>query len=221
MGRKTGLGRTALDDGTKERIRGLEHPRNLSALASAVGSLQWTRPFVPNLSVAIAKWKRLLGDPVGKSLQVVTVSTESTDEFGKTKDMVADCKDLYPLSENRVVSVDADASPYGYGGLVYHIDDYGEKQTILVVSGSFDKVQSKWAQAEHEAFGIMKVTTTAAPILLGRHFILSTDARSLTFLSSDTSKKIYRWFLQLLPYHFDIRHIAAKYNQIADDLSRM
>jgi len=221
VGRKTGHGRTALDDGTKERIRGLEHPRNLSALASAVGSLQWTRPFVPKLSVAIAKWKRLLGDPVGKNLQVITVSPESTDEFNKIKEMVADCRDLYPLNEDRVISVDADASPYGYGGLVYHIDDYGEKQIILVVSGSFDKVQSKWAQAEHEAFGVMKVITTAAPILLGRHFILNTDARNLTFLSSDTSKKIYRWFLQLLPYHFDIRHIPAKYNQMADDLSRM
>ena len=105
--------------------------------------------------------------------------------------------------------------------MVYHLDELGEKQIILVVSGSFDRVQRKWSQAEHEAFGVLKVITTAAPFLLGRHFFLNTDARNLTFLSSDNTKKIYRWFMQLLPYHFTINHIPGKYNTMADNLSRM
>ena len=91
----------------------------------------------------------------------------------------------------------------------------------MVVSGSFDKVQTKWSQAEHEAFGVMKVITSASHLLLGRHFVLNTDARNLTFISSDSTKKIYRWFLQLLPFHFTINHIPGKDNVMADQLSRM
>ena len=67
----------------------------------------------------------------------------------------------------------------------------------------------------------MKVITFASHLLLGRHFLLNTDARNLTFISSDSTKKIYRWFLQLLPFHFTINHIPGKDNIMADQLSRM
>ena len=95
VGRKAVGGRTALDEETKARIRNLQHPTSMSDLLSTVGSLQWTRPFVPALSQAIAKWKLLL-EPSGKNNTKLIPTEKTLRAFEHVKQMVADCKSLYP-----------------------------------------------------------------------------------------------------------------------------
>ena len=93
VGRKPLGGRTALDDGTKTRISNLKHPMNMGDLLSVVGSLRWTRPFVPALFQAIAKWKLLL-EPTGKNNNKLIPTEKTLRAFEHVKQMVADCKSM-------------------------------------------------------------------------------------------------------------------------------
>ena len=79
----------------------------------------------------------------GRNKTTLVPNDKALSEFEGVKQMVAECKYLYSLDETRSIHVDADASPEVYGGLVYHIDNNGEKQIVMVIFGSFDKVQSK------------------------------------------------------------------------------
>jgi hypothetical protein len=147
---------------------------------------------------------------------------ESIVLFDEIKDSVANSEKLHHQDPNRALFVDTDASEYGIAGIIYHLqEETGEKDIISVYSASLDRTQKKWSQAELEAFAMMKVLTAGESYLMGRHFTLRTDARNLTFASKDKNKKIYRWFLSVLPFHFDIIHIPGVQNELADAISRM
>jgi RNase H-like domain found in reverse transcriptase len=58
--------------------------------------------------------------------------------------------------------------------------------------------------------------------LLGRHFYLLTDAKSLTFLktSSSSNSKLMRWGLLLAEFDFSCAHLPGAQLIIPDYLSR-
>ncbi|GKT33642.1 hypothetical protein ADUPG1_002572, partial [Aduncisulcus paluster] len=86
---------------------------------------------------------------------------------------------------------------------------------------SLSAVQRRWSTYEKEAWAIVSSIHKLDYFLRGHHFTLHTDHRNLTFLRTDTSAKVGRWFLSLSEYSFDIIHVAGAQNGAADCLSRL
>ena len=80
---------------------------------------------------------------------------------------------------------------------------------------------------EKEAYAIVESLRKWRHYLVGRHFQLITDQRSVAFMfnSKSASKikndKIARWRAELSCYHYDIVYRTGKDNAAADALSRV
>jgi len=85
----------------------------------------------------------------------------------------------------------------------------------------------KHSSIEKEAYAIVEALRKWRHFLIGRHFKLVTDQRSVSFMfnsrhsSKIKNEKILRWRLELACYNYDIVYRPGKQNDIADTLSRI
>jgi hypothetical protein len=73
---------------------------------------------------------------------------------------------------------------------------------------------------EKEGYGIFYAIIHNEHLLGGRHFVLKTDQRNLTFINSEGSPKVYCWKLRLQEFDFDLEYVKEEDNPIADITSR-
>ena len=124
-----------------------------------------------------------------------------------------------------------DASEYaGYGAYFYRLEggegagaEFRDKKERVIgyFSKAYTKEQLNYSTVEKE---ILVMTVKHFQVYLySREFIMRTDHKPLTFLFTKTNpnKRIERWLLRLMVYHFQIRYIPGKENRIADALSRI
>ena len=123
---------------------------------------------------------------------------------------------LYFIDHSRPIYVNTDASLKGWGGILYQLDDNGNKLICGIKSGSWNKVQAKWPTVEQEAYAIYRTVIDFEHHLIGRPFTLFTDSQNLTFLKDSPSRKIQRWRLALQMFSFQSIHIEGEKNVEAD-----
>lgn len=94
-------------------------------------------------------------------------------------------------------------------------------QLLGFVSKNFSEPATRWSTIEQECYGIYHAVNSFAYYLYGKHFILETDHRNLVWIESSIVPKIVRWRVYLQSFSFQLRHIAGKLNNVADQLSRL
>ena len=81
------------------------------------------------------------------------------------------------------------------------------------------------SSVEKEAQAIVESINHWQHFLLGRHFMLITDQRSVTYMydTKNSSKikndKVLHWRVELSPYSYDIHYRLGKYNVAADNFT--
>lgn len=67
----------------------------------------------------------------------------------------------------------------------------------------------QYVTIELECLAIVRATEKFQPFLYDKHFILQTDHRPLTFLSSskNLNARLMRWSLLLQPYSFHVEYM--------------
>lgn len=110
---------------------------------------------------------------------------------------------------------------------VYKENNVGTPRIISFASKSLTTTERKYAQNQREALGAVWAVEHFSYLLMGRRFILRTDAQGMTFIlnrSREESKRALTradgWALRLSPYHYDIEYIKGLDN-IADPSSRL
>ena len=87
--------------------------------------------------------------------------------------------------------------------------------------------EQKHSSVEKEAYAIVEANRKWRHLLLGKHFKLITDQKSVSFMLNPKSKskikneKITRWKLELACFSYDIPYRSGKQNAAADALSRI
>ena len=92
---------------------------------------------------------------------------------------------------------------------------YGSKKLV----GS----QLNYGIYDREFMAVVEALRTWRYYLMGRHFIVMTDHKSLIYLKNQNlidSTKVARWMDFLPQFDFDIRYLQGKNNSAADALSR-
>ena len=74
---------------------------------------------------------------------------------------------------------------------------------------------------ERELMAIVFTVKKWRPYILGKHFTVRTDQRSLCFLLEqlEVEAAYKKWLLKLMPYNFSIQYKPDKTNSAADSLS--
>ena len=98
---------------------------------------------------------------------------------------------------------------------------------VAYASRILTSAEQNYSQVERESLAIVFGVTKFRQYLLGRHFTLLTDHKSLITLMGEhkpvpqlASAQIKRWSLLLAAYNYTIEFIPGKQNVYADFLSR-
>lgn len=151
---------------------------------------------------------------------------EHSEAFERLKDQIAQCTTaLGYFSEQGKTILFTDASPYALGAVLVQEDE--PPRIISFASKALTATEKKYPQNQREALAAVWAVEHFAYFLLGRHFVLRTDAQGFTFIlnrSREDSKRALNradgWALRLSPYSFDVEYVRGREN-IADPSSRL
>ena len=213
-------------DPTKEKVKAIQEapqPHNVTELRSFLGIINYYSKFLPNLSVTLSPLYHLLKKGVKWQW-----NEQHTTAFAKAKSTLQDDSLLVHYDSTRPLVVACDASPYGLGAVLSHIMDDGQERPVAYASRTLTSAEKNYSQLEKEALGVVFAVQKFHKYLYGRHFVIESDHRPLSFIFSNSkaisptaSARIIRWTLTLSAYSFTIRHKPGKDLGNADALSRL
>ncbi|KAK6179270.1 hypothetical protein SNE40_011672 [Patella caerulea] len=205
-----------------EAINNAPVPTNVSELKSFLGLLNYYGKFLPNLSTML--------NPLHELLQKDTPwlwSKECDKAFMICKQKLTDSKMLVHYDVNKPLKIACDASSYGLGSVISHVDKEGNEQPIAFASRTLNPSERNYSQLEKEALSIIYGIKKFHQYLYGRTFILETDHKPLTTILGPytavptlAAARLQRWALILSAYQYQIVYRSSVEHGNADALSR-
>ncbi|EFP11683.1 hypothetical protein CRE_27751 [Caenorhabditis remanei] len=206
-----------------EVIRGMESPKNQKQLASFLGAICFYSRFVPKLSDLRGPLDRLMKQDVDWKWTNI-----EQNAFDRLKNSVADATMLSHFKEDWKIVIAADASQYGIGGVLSHINPEGQELPIAHFARSLTETEKRYSQIEKEGLALVYTVKKCHKFVFGRKFSLQTDHKPLLAIFGDnkdlpvhSQNRLVRWAITLLSYNFDISYVSTAKFAKADWLSRM
>ena len=121
-------------------------------------------------------------------------------------------------------TVKTDASRSGLGAVLEQ-ETSNEWETISYATRFLNKVDKKYSINELELLGVVWALEHFKHNLLRHHFTVQTDHRALLSILKEKSSKIHqsrltKWYDRLIPFHFNIEHIAGTKIGLTDYMYR-
>lgn len=198
-------------------ISDFARPTNQRIVRQYLGLTGYFRRFIPKYSEIAAPLYALLRK---KAKFVWTEKQEKAYlilKFALTNQPVLT---LYVPTDKHEVF--CDASSHGLGGILMQIDQEGISRPVSYFSRCTTDQESVWSSYELETIALVETLRRFRYYLLGKHFIVYTDCRSLeqAYSKRKMIDKIARWFMEIQEYDFEIRYKAGKQMEHVDFLSR-
>lgn len=202
-------------------IQKFRHPSTSSELRSFLGLASFVGSYIKNFAdISAPLWSVA-------TVQKWSWGKEQEDAFELIKHRIIDSTiSLGFFSESDKTVLYTDASPNALGAVLVQENDKGISRIISFASKSLTVTEKKYAN-QREALSAVWAVEHFSYFLLGRHFILRTDAQGMTFVFNrsreDSKRALTRadgWALRLSPYNYDIEYIKGR-NNIADPSSRL
>lgn len=212
----------AIDAEKVQDVMAFEPPGNATELRSFLGLAAYLREYIPNFADMV--------NPMWEVLKIKPFAwTQEADEaFEKTKLTIANCTTkLSFFDENAKTIVYTDASPHALGAVLVQETEGDLPRIICFASKTLTPTERIYPQIQKEALGIVWAVERLYYYLLGRKFVIRTDARGLAFIfdrEKTTGKRALNraegWALRISGLDYTIEWIKGQKN-IADPLSRL
>lgn len=210
---------------TPEKTRAIKEaptPKNTTELRSFLGLLNYYGKFLPNLSTKLHPLHTLLNKN-----QTWQWGTEQEQTFQLAKEALQADTLLVHYDTTKPLVLACDASQYGIGAVLSHVIE-GQERPVAYISRTLSAAEKNYSQIEKEALAIVYAVKKFHMYLYGRHFVIESDHRPLSFLFGETtqvpqmaSSRIQRWAITLSAYKYTIRYKAGKDLGNADAFSRL
>ncbi|KAL7724915.1 hypothetical protein ACLKA6_020051 [Drosophila palustris] len=223
LGRRVSTRGILPDNSGLAAVKELKPPTNLQQLDAFMGKVNYYCNFIPNYSQ--------LASPLNQLRRKNTPFKFGPDQqqaFTALKTHILNATELAHFNENLPLVLATDASSFGIGVVLSHIQPDGKERPIAFASKTLDVHQVRYSQIEKEALSIIFGVKKFHQYLYGRKFILITDHKPLVtifnpskHLPTMTSNRLQRWAIILMAYNFEIKYRSTAAHGNADALSRL
>lgn len=218
LGFTIGFGRIKPQVEKMEAIRSFPVPTTKKKVRGFVGLVSWYRKFVPNFSERTLVLRNLTKKAAPNK---VRWSEECNEAFEDLKEAICTEPVLHSPDFNQPFILQTDASQSGLGAVLIQ-EKEGERRPVVFLSRRLLDRETRYSTVEKECLAVKWAVDSLRYYLLGRHFILETDHRTLQWLHmmKDANNRITRRYLSLQTYDFTVQYRPGKFNVVADCLSR-
>lgn len=216
-------GTRPLDDKIKT-IQDFPPPKTAKGLRRFLGMINFYRRFLPHAAEAQSPLHDMLSGPNVKGPTALTWTTEQSIAFEKCKTQLCNATLLSHPVHDAPLSLTTDASNTALGAVLQQrIND--EWQPLAFFSQKLSKPQIKYSAYDRELLAIYESVKHFKHMLEGRHFIIFTDHKPITYAFQQKDRKCtprqFNHLDYISQFTTDIRHIAGQDNLTADTLSRI
>jgi transposase InsO family protein len=193
-------------------------PKTLKGLRAFLGLANYFRDHVRDHSVLAEPLQKMVFGP--NKHRVLKFNEVELEAFNKLKQAIAECPMLWFVDENSPIHLQTDACDFGIGAYLFQLIN-GVERPIYFLSKALSLLQQRWSTFEKEAYAIYFTLVKLSYLLRDVPFVLHTDHRNLTFITTDSSAKVLRWKLYLQEHNYEIQYIPGPENVVADAFSRL
>nr|KAG5707621.1 hypothetical protein BaRGS_031003 [Batillaria attramentaria] len=206
------------EPGKVQKILDIAKPVSKRQVRSLLGLIGYYRRYVPNFATLTAPLSDLTRADRPRK---ITWTAECDDALRAVQRILATFPVLLIPDLSKEFIVRTDASNSGLGAVLLQDKD-GLLHPVAFVSRKLLDQETRYSTIERECLAIVWSLTKLSRYLWGREFVLQTDHRPLSYLTSGKFKncRITRWALALQEFRFRIEPVQGKLNVFADCLSR-
>ena len=211
LGHVISEGGVAVDPEKIECIKNWEKPITVKKLRGYMGLTGYYRKYVPNYGV-IAK---PLTNMLKKGNFIWT--DEAEEAFEKLKEALMNTPVLAMPDFSKEFTVECDASNVGIGAILSQ-----EGHPIAFISKALAPRHVALSVYDKEMMAVVFAVQHWRPYLLGRHFHIYTDHRTIQYFLNQkiTTPAQQKWLAKLIGYDYTIHYRPGKNNAACDALSR-
>ena len=213
-------------DGKKvEKVRQWPVPRCAKDVRKFLGLVQYLAVFLPRLADHRSVLTALTTKEAQKNWPGWT--TRHQVAFQNIKDIVlsSECMTVidHDHMDGRKIFVSCDASDVGTGACLSFGKTLESARPVAWDSAQLSQAEKNYPTHEKEMLAIVRALKKFRADLLGTHFTVYTDHRTLECFQKqrDLSRRQARWQEFLAEYDFEIVYVKGEENTVADALSRM
>lgn len=198
-------------------IQNLPMPRNIRELRGFLGFVNYERRFIQNFSDLTIPLLRLLKKDCKWEWGEKEIQT-----FNAIKQAYLSVTFVNHPDLNNRFFIQGDSSDYGVGGILFQLDEEGNKKVIAYASRTLRPAELNYTVTEKEALALIFLLQQWRTLILGNPLSVITDHKSLSYVMNCPLKtsRLTRWVLYMQEYNFQISHCKGKENITADHLSR-
>ena len=207
----------AKSQGISERLR----PTNLKQLRSFLGAVNQFNKFMPNLAAISFPFRS-----ISKKIAEWTWNTDHETAIKKINEEIKKVVELSHFKRNQEIRIICNASKQGSGAVLQQNQSLGEWKPICFASRFLRKFEAIYSINELELLAIVWAVKHFKNYVFGVKFKTISDHKALmTVLKLNRGNKIFsskltKWVVRLIPFEFEVVHVAGRTLGMTDYLSR-